>query len=236
MASGSDISAVRRTTDEGGCGSLRRQSADRPALGDPGRGTAAGSCGLVGNTRRTSGDSMEFIIADVNRTLRGRLAYIQPGTSRGCAALDRFVSQRQGAIPRKRSQRRGCALGGLPPVMQRPFCRTGPRPSGKGLCSAPTSPFQGEAPSTGKPNARGAVDREDGRGAPCQRVLPTPLFRGVESTLRQPPAASPVPGSPARAGGGSVLDVPEPSRRPEAAAPGSAGGRRGSGRSRRGGR
>lgn len=62
-------------------------------------------------TRRTSGDSLQFIIADVNRTLRGWFAYFQHGTSQGFPALDRFVRQRLRAILKKRCKHPGCAKG-----------------------------------------------------------------------------------------------------------------------------
>jgi RNA-directed DNA polymerase len=66
---------------------------------------------LRAKTRRTSGDSLQFIIADVNRTLRGWFAYFQHGRPYHFALLDRWIRQRLRAILRKRSKRRGCAKG-----------------------------------------------------------------------------------------------------------------------------
>lgn len=66
---------------------------------------------LRAKTRRTSGDSMHRIIANVNRTLRGWFAYFQHSRPFVFAPLDRFVRQRLRAILRKRTKRRGCAKG-----------------------------------------------------------------------------------------------------------------------------
>lgn len=63
-------------------------------------------------TKRTSGDSLRWIIANVNRTLRGWFAYFQHSRPFVFAPLDRFVRQRLRAILRKRTKRRGCAKGG----------------------------------------------------------------------------------------------------------------------------
>jgi len=63
-------------------------------------------------TKRTSGDSLQRIIADVNRTLRGWFEYFQHSRpSFVFAPLDRFIRQRLRAILRKRSHRRGPANG-----------------------------------------------------------------------------------------------------------------------------
>ena len=66
---------------------------------------------LRAKTKRTSGDSLQFIIADVNRTLRGWFAYFQHSHHYTFAPLDRWLRQRLRAILRKRSKRRGCAKG-----------------------------------------------------------------------------------------------------------------------------
>lgn len=63
-------------------------------------------------TPRTSGHSLQFIIADVNRTLRGWFAYFQHSRPFVFERLDARVRQRLRAIMRKRSKRRGNAKGG----------------------------------------------------------------------------------------------------------------------------
>lgn len=62
-------------------------------------------------TKRTSGKSLQFIIANVNRTLHGWFVYFQHSRPFVLAQLDRFVRQRLRAILRKRRKRRGCAKG-----------------------------------------------------------------------------------------------------------------------------
>jgi RNA-directed DNA polymerase len=62
-------------------------------------------------TKRTSGDSLPFIIGQVNQTLRGWFAYFQHSRPFVFAPLDRWIRQRLRAILRKRSKRRGCAKG-----------------------------------------------------------------------------------------------------------------------------
>jgi RNA-directed DNA polymerase len=66
---------------------------------------------LRAKTRRTSGHSLQFIIADVNRVLRGWFAYFKHSRPFVFAPLDRWVRQRLRAILRKRSKRRGVAKG-----------------------------------------------------------------------------------------------------------------------------
>jgi catechol 2,3-dioxygenase-like lactoylglutathione lyase family enzyme len=62
--------------------------------------------------KRTSGKSLQFIIADVNRTLRGWFAYVQHSRPFVFEKIDCFTRQRLRAILKKRSKRRGCAKGG----------------------------------------------------------------------------------------------------------------------------
>jgi len=62
-------------------------------------------------TKRTSGRSLQSIIAEVNRVLRGWFAYFQHSRPFVFAPLDRWVRQRLRAILRKRSKRRGVAKG-----------------------------------------------------------------------------------------------------------------------------
>jgi RNA-directed DNA polymerase len=66
---------------------------------------------LRAKTRRTSGHSLKFIIADVNRVLRGWFTYFQHSRPFVFAPLDRRVRQRLRAILRKRRKRRGVAKG-----------------------------------------------------------------------------------------------------------------------------
>ncbi len=62
-------------------------------------------------TKRTSGRSLQYTIADVNSTLRGWFAYFQHSLPNTFAAVDRFVRQRLRAILKKHTKRRGCATG-----------------------------------------------------------------------------------------------------------------------------
>lgn len=60
---------------------------------------------------RKSGKSMQCVIADVNRTLRGWFAYFQHSHRRTFERLDRFVRQRLRALLKKRSRRPGYPKG-----------------------------------------------------------------------------------------------------------------------------
>ena len=62
-------------------------------------------------TKRTSGQSLQCIVADVNRSLRGWYVYFQHSRPVVFGPLDRWVRQRLRAILRKRSKRRGVAKG-----------------------------------------------------------------------------------------------------------------------------
>jgi len=62
-------------------------------------------------TRRTSGDSLMFIIHDVNRTLRGWFAYFQHSVKWTFPRLDGWVRGRIRSLLRKRHKRRGRACG-----------------------------------------------------------------------------------------------------------------------------
>jgi RNA-directed DNA polymerase len=62
-------------------------------------------------TRRTSGESLPSIIAEVNRTLRGWFVYFQHAPQRVFPPLDMWIRQRLRAILKKRNKRRGCAKG-----------------------------------------------------------------------------------------------------------------------------
>jgi RNA-directed DNA polymerase len=63
-------------------------------------------------TRRTSGDSLAFLIGKINRTLRGWFAYFQHSQPRVFQRLDGWLRQRLRGLLRKRSKRRGIARGG----------------------------------------------------------------------------------------------------------------------------
>jgi len=62
-------------------------------------------------TKRTSGQSLQSIIVDVNRVLRGWFAYFQHSRPFVFGPLDRWIRQRLRAILRKRRKRRGVAKG-----------------------------------------------------------------------------------------------------------------------------
>jgi len=64
-------------------------------------------------TPRTSGRSLECIITDVNRTLRGWFEYFKSSRPWVFPRLDTFLRQRLRTILRKRSKRRGCARSGM---------------------------------------------------------------------------------------------------------------------------
>ena len=67
---------------------------------------------LRAKTRRTSGDSLTFIINDLNRTLRGWFAYFQHCRPPWIfERLDRWLRVRLRSILRKRSGRRGRGRG-----------------------------------------------------------------------------------------------------------------------------
>ncbi len=67
---------------------------------------------LRAQTRRTSGRSLQCIIADVNRVLRGWFVYFQHSRPWVFSVLDRWLRQRLRAILRKRTKRRGVPKGG----------------------------------------------------------------------------------------------------------------------------
>jgi RNA-directed DNA polymerase len=58
-------------------------------------------------TRRTRGDSLERIIADLNRTLRGWFRYFQHAHPRAFLVLDQFIRRRLRAVLRKQAKRPG---------------------------------------------------------------------------------------------------------------------------------
>jgi RNA-directed DNA polymerase len=62
-------------------------------------------------TKRTSGDSLTFIVARVNQTLRGWFVYFQHSHGTTFRSLDGWVRMRLRSILRKRSGRQGRALG-----------------------------------------------------------------------------------------------------------------------------
>ena len=66
---------------------------------------------LRAKTRRTSGDSLMFVINDVNRTLRGWFAYFQHSVKWTFPRLDGWLRGRIRSMLRKRHKRRGRACG-----------------------------------------------------------------------------------------------------------------------------
>ena len=58
-------------------------------------------------TRRKRGDSLERIIADLNRTLRGWFRYFQHAHPRAFIVLDKFIRRRLRAVLRKQAHRPG---------------------------------------------------------------------------------------------------------------------------------
>jgi RNA-directed DNA polymerase len=66
---------------------------------------------LRSKTKRTSGQSLQSIIVDVNRVLRGWFAYFQHSRPFVFGRLDCWMRQRLRAILRKRRKRRGVAKG-----------------------------------------------------------------------------------------------------------------------------
>jgi len=65
---------------------------------------------LKRKTRRTSGDSLEWIIADVNRTLRGWFEYFQHSSRRSVYRdLDSWLRMRLRSLLRRRAGGRGVA-------------------------------------------------------------------------------------------------------------------------------
>jgi RNA-directed DNA polymerase len=63
-------------------------------------------------TRRTSGDSLAFIVSDVNRTLRGWFAYFKHSSYRNVYTdIDGWLRRRLRSVLRKRTKRRGISRG-----------------------------------------------------------------------------------------------------------------------------
>lgn len=68
---------------------------------------------IRGKTRRTNGHSLQAIIADVNRTLRGWYEYFKHSWRTTFSSLDSWIRMRLRCILRKRAGRRGRYRGGL---------------------------------------------------------------------------------------------------------------------------
>jgi RNA-directed DNA polymerase len=62
-------------------------------------------------TRRTRGDSLQAIIADVNRTLRGWFGYFQHSHYTTFGRIDKWIRMRLRSVLRKRRKRRGRGRG-----------------------------------------------------------------------------------------------------------------------------
>jgi RNA-directed DNA polymerase len=66
---------------------------------------------IRGKTKRGSGDSLMFIVADVNRTLRGWFAYFQHSHCYTFQRLDRWIRMRLRSLLRRRMRKRGRGRG-----------------------------------------------------------------------------------------------------------------------------
>jgi RNA-directed DNA polymerase len=66
---------------------------------------------LPRGARRTHGDSLAVIIGDVNRTLRGWMAYFRHSHRTTFTDLDRWVRMRLRSILRRRQRRHGRSTG-----------------------------------------------------------------------------------------------------------------------------
>ena len=66
---------------------------------------------IRGKTKRTNGQSLQAIIADVNRTLRGWFEYFKHSWRTTFRDLDGWTRKRLRSILRKRTGRRGCGHG-----------------------------------------------------------------------------------------------------------------------------
>lgn len=66
---------------------------------------------IRGKTKRTNGNSLQSIIVDVNRTLRGWYEYFKHSWRTTFSALDGWIRMRLRSILRKRVARRGCGRG-----------------------------------------------------------------------------------------------------------------------------
>lgn len=62
-------------------------------------------------TRRTSGESLERIISEVNKTLRGWFEYFKHSSKRTFRELDPWIRMRLRSILRRRQHKRGCGRG-----------------------------------------------------------------------------------------------------------------------------
>jgi len=62
-------------------------------------------------TRRTSGESLERIISEVNKTLRGWFEYFKHSSKRTFRKLDPWIRMRLRSILRRRQRQRGCGRG-----------------------------------------------------------------------------------------------------------------------------
>lgn len=62
-------------------------------------------------TRRTSGESLERVISEVNKTLRGWFEYFKHSSKRTFRELDPWIRMRLRSILRRRQHKRGCGRG-----------------------------------------------------------------------------------------------------------------------------
>jgi RNA-directed DNA polymerase len=66
---------------------------------------------LRAKTKRTNGHSLQFILADVSRTLRGWFGYFQHSCRSTFVSVDGWVRRRLRSLLRKRAGRTGCGRG-----------------------------------------------------------------------------------------------------------------------------
>ena len=123
-------------------------------------------------TRRTRGDSLERVIADLNRTLRGWFGYFKHARHSCFLRLDSFIRRRLRAFLRKQEKRRAFGLcQARPSTLAQPLLRTGRavRPS-HSLLGSEGLPMR--KPPTGEPYAGNRTyGSEGGEGQNPSRPL-----------------------------------------------------------------
>jgi RNA-directed DNA polymerase len=67
---------------------------------------------IRGKTKRSNGQSLQMVIANVNRTAKGWFAYFKHSHHYTFKPLDQFMRTRLRSIVRRRSGRRGMSRGG----------------------------------------------------------------------------------------------------------------------------
>ena len=137
---------------------------------------------LRAKTKRRNGHSMAYIIADVNRVLRGWFAYYKYSSPSWFYRLDSWLRMRLRSILRRRSGRRGVdavltIVAGRTSTLRTPGCFLW-SPPGK----PPVNPLGGKPP-TGEPDAGNPHVRFGGRGGRCPTTAPTPIPTDLAANL-----------------------------------------------------